>query len=310
MTRRAGKPEELAVGAKGEVLFPTLRIDHLGILGKNWYLCVKAVFVALSPNLPLTRVLERYIKTSGNVDHDYVDTLTKPIRSPVFTISYSSLMPPKKKKSPARLKQTTLINLTTLSPTRTRFTQALSSHPGKQNNADDSSSEDIGALKFEAEMSMASDPETADKLNFGGVRRKRLSRIVDDSDSEHDSRQDLASSSSTKPSTRRRRKVTEENGGTIGEDDKPSKRRRLLKGRRARMSPSEEPDEDERFDEVDDKCTLSCFIYLDNNSTDFADILDNRFRARDKKTAFQRNLERLQCKITFFYAKHCITVVF
>jgi len=208
-------------------------------------------------------------------------------------------MPPKKKRSPPRLKQTTLINFTTPSPTCTRFTQALSSRPGKQNdNADDSSSEDIGALKFEAEMSMGNDLETADKLNFGGVRRKRLSRIVNDSDSEHESRQDPTSNSSTKPSTRRRREVIEENGGNIGEDDKPSKRRRLLKGRRAQMSPGKEV-EDERFDEVDDKCTLSCFIYLDNNSTDFADILDNRFRARDKKTAFQRNLERLQCKITF-----------
>lgn len=215
-------------------------------------------------------------------------------------------MPPKKKKSPARLKQTTLINLTTLSPRRTRFTQALSSHPGKQNNADDSSSEDIGALKFEAEVSKG---ETADNLHFGGVRRKRLSRIVDDSDSEHDLRQEPASNSSTTPSTRRRREVIEENGGNIGEDDKPSKRRRLLKGRRAQMSPADEV-EDERFDEVDDKCTLSCFIYLDKNSTDFADILDNRFRARDKKTVFQRNLERLQCKITFSSAKHCTQLCF
>lgn len=187
-------------------------------------------------------------------------------------------MPPKKKKTPARLKQTTLINLTTLSPKRTRSTQALSSHPGKQNNANDSSSEDIGALKFEAKVSTGSDPETADNLNFGGVRRKRLSRVVSDSDSEHDSGQDPASNSSAKPSSRRRREVKEGNGGNIGEDDKPSKRRRLLKGRRAQTSPAEE-DEDERIDEVDDKY-----------------IVENRFRARDKKTAFQRNLERLQLR--------------
>jgi hypothetical protein len=218
-------------------------------------------------------------------------------------------MPPKKRKSPARLKQTTLINFTTLSPTSTRLTQALSSPPRKQKNADDSSSEDIGALKFEAEVSTGSDLETADSLNFGGVRRKRLSRIVNDSDSEHDSRQDPASNSSTKPSTRRRREVIEENGGNIGKDHKPSKRRRLLKGCRAQMSSAEEV-EDERFDEVDDKCTLSCFIYLDNNSTDFADILDNRFRARDKKTAFQRNLERLQSKVTFSSTKQCIKMCF
>ena len=60
VTRRAGKTEELAVGAKGEDLSPTLRIDHLEVLEKNWYLCAKGVFVALSPNLPW--VLERYIK--------------------------------------------------------------------------------------------------------------------------------------------------------------------------------------------------------------------------------------------------------
>ncbi|KAG7092473.1 hypothetical protein E1B28_008825 [Marasmius oreades] len=150
-------------------------------------------------------------------------------------------------------------------------------------NSDDETS-DIAAIRFEPlQQSSGDDDEEEETLRTRTLAPKRKKVVIasDDSESEGDilvsrrkRKQTETRTTTVKKSTKRKQSVS-----TTDSEDvpiQPKRRRRLVKGERASSSiPSEESSEDDL-------------------GTDH--ILNDRFRARGKQTAFQRNLEKLKRK--------------
>ncbi|KAL0071396.1 hypothetical protein AAF712_001253 [Marasmius tenuissimus] len=197
------------------------------------------------------------------------------------------------RKTPA-LKQTSIFDHLTSSPaksdspSRTR-SKGQSPSPSKSQyhrrvsdeSEDDSS--DIGAIKFEPIRPSSEDDEDEIQEQASAPKRRKII-VIDTDDSDGDT--DILGSKVIKGKGKQKEKEKKNriirkraDSDSESEDvvlNKPKGRRKLVKGER----PSSPPRQEESSD--DD---------LDTN-----DILEDRFRARGQKTAYQKNLERLKRK--------------
>ncbi|TFK55040.1 hypothetical protein OE88DRAFT_1805440 [Heliocybe sulcata] len=178
--------------------------------------------------------------------------------------------------------------------------------PGLEYESDGSSSSSaVGGIRFEPEIievdAGAGSEEDSPRRRPAKKRRVQHVDVTDESDSspgpaaskpnktstKGKEKEIVDASKTEKPKARkygRLRKVTsdEESEGKRAEDDDEAenqpKRRRLVKGHRP-STPSDAEDDDSLLEEVDTKT-----------------IIEDRFRSRSKKSAFQRNLEKMKRK--------------
>ncbi|KAJ3744711.1 hypothetical protein DFH05DRAFT_1524336 [Lentinula detonsa] len=214
-------------------------------------------------------------------------------------------MPPRKSlRESKRLKQTTLTG-GPQSSSRARTTPSPVKVASKRRRVSDEQNEssggsDIGALKLGPER-RSEDDEDNEERRPSPVKRKKINLVVDSDEvqSEEDAlvvKRKLRSAKAMKSDIVKKNSVGFEKKKSIGkgkakakgkgkepvaistdsdaQDSSPPRRRKLVKGTRlAAKNDSEESDE------------------VDPDS-----IIENRFRSRDKKTEFQKNLERLKRK--------------
>ncbi|KAK0483672.1 hypothetical protein IW261DRAFT_972039 [Armillaria novae-zelandiae] len=198
-------------------------------------------------------------------------------------------MPPKKpKKSKPKLKQATLFGHFS-SPTRPILQKSKSKHLSDQESespvspsakrkrgrdAEDESDSDVGGIKFEPTV-------LVDDVKLSPAKRRRVVVESDDEDSPGPpvlvTKKSNPKSKSLKSSkTKSSRKSQPVQHVSDSESDIPVVRRsRLRKGPRS-SSPAEHTEEDDELEEEH--------------------ILESRLRSRHRKTAFQRNLEKLKRK--------------
>ncbi|KAI0721002.1 hypothetical protein C8T65DRAFT_631903 [Cerioporus squamosus] len=146
---------------------------------------------------------------------------------------------------------------------------------------DDSQSSDPGAIHFEREVvqvSSSEDEEGRAPRPSQTNRRKRLRRAhSDDSASPQpapDEEQEVYVRKGKRPAKKTSAVLVLDSDEA--EDAQPVKKRKLVKGERP---PTPENDEADLLDEVDEER-----------------IIESRFRTRDKRSAFQKNLEKLRRK--------------
>ncbi|KAJ3896458.1 hypothetical protein GG344DRAFT_36628 [Lentinula edodes] len=187
----------------------------------------------------------------------------------------------KSRETSKKLKQTTLTG-SIQSPSRGRTKPSPSQPVAKRRRVDYLSDEqnepsddsDIGAFKLEPKGPDEDDEE----LTPPPAKRKRMSFVVDSDAEESEEDVPIARRGTRSVKRKERDKVKKSNApvkNKIGKDSvSPPRRRKLVKGKRpAAKSDSEESDEVEP-----------------------ERIIESRFRSRDKKTEYQKNLERLKRK--------------
>ncbi|KAI0797915.1 hypothetical protein C8Q75DRAFT_740059 [Abortiporus biennis] len=145
------------------------------------------------------------------------------------------------------------------------------------------SSDEAEAITFEpTTIEISSDEETHSPRRSRASKRKlgkeRVSSDVNPDDAADDSQEEtgIPVNWKTKPTDPKRRKhvLVESSDSEEISHPRPSKRSRFVKGKR----PST-PEPDDLMDEVDEER-----------------VIENRLRTRDKKSAFQKNLEKLKRK--------------
>lgn len=170
-----------------------------------------------------------------------------------------------------------------------------------------SQSSDAGAIHFEPPVVTISSSEDEGDLpprpTFSSKGRKRTKRA-------HSIESASASSEGEKELYMRKGKRAEKKAAAAvldsdeEEELRPVKKRKLVKGERP---PT--PEEDDLMDEVDEHSTSFYFLWLIPHlkSGGVSGIIDSRLRTRDKRSAFQKNLEKLRrkdvhCSMAIIYA--------
>jgi hypothetical protein len=215
--------------------------------------------------------------------------------------------------SPSKLKQKTLVGFLSSSPPaapipqtpkranklkarkRGRFVSPESeSDVDLHKNATGSDGSDVGAVHFEPED--LSDENESPRRPTTVRRTPRVKAESSNSDEENKSAAPSVEPSKNK--TRRKssrfgkRKQVVEDSGSDEEEELQPKKRKFVKGVRP-SSPEE--DEEDILDEVDEHRKHMLYIMLVLKCTLWSlGIIESRLRTRDKKTAFQKNLERLK----------------
>ncbi|EPQ58262.1 hypothetical protein GLOTRDRAFT_72496 [Gloeophyllum trabeum ATCC 11539] len=192
--------------------------------------------------------------------------------------------------TPKKLKQTTLFvyalssspQLSPKSSPRKKVTEPATSSKKKTGQKQvvdleesDSSSSAVGGIRFEPEAAALSDDVESEESPRRHPAKKRKLRHNDSSEDE-DSVSIALNDIASKHRGQGKQREGDGNGGKQPSPEVQVKRRRLVKGRRP-VTPSDDEDEDDLLDELD---------------TDT--ILEDRFRSRGKKSAFQINLEKLK----------------
>jgi hypothetical protein len=140
---------------------------------------------------------------------------------------------------------------------------------------------DVGAIKFEPEiLDVSDDDDSPRRPTRSNKRRKRFHTETDPVESDGSLEDGIGIPTRWKGSRKRR---------TIAhsDDESQTRKRKFVKGARP-PSPEESV-----MDEVDENRKLDLLfslavLYL------LPDIIESRFRTRDKKTTFQKNLEKLK----------------
>ncbi|KIJ69366.1 hypothetical protein HYDPIDRAFT_80164 [Hydnomerulius pinastri MD-312] len=187
------------------------------------------------------------------------------------------------KESTNRLKQQTLVGFlnssppsspaklfpTTPGPSKRKRKPPTPSTEGSQSgDGADSADSDVGAIQFEPEVIDVSDGEESPRRP-----KRRKSQVVTDGLPEH-AVSDISLQENSGVPARWKGKKGKAKAVEDSDEESQPRRSKFTKGIRP---PT--PEEDDVLDDVDEN-----------------HIIESRFRARDKKTAFQKNLEKLKRK--------------
>ncbi|KAH9842621.1 uncharacterized protein C8Q71DRAFT_853161 [Rhodofomes roseus] len=154
-----------------------------------------------------------------------------------------------------------------------------SSPPNGELDEDSSQSSDVGAIRFEAAHTSTEedDPKSSPRRP---VKKRRLRKQRADSDEDDETRKSSEEETGVPPTRKRSNKAAGKRKEVVVLDDEDEevqpRKRKLVRGQRP---PSPEEDEEDLLNEVDENR-----------------IIETRLRSRDKKSAFQKNLERLKRK--------------
>jgi hypothetical protein len=190
-------------------------------------------------------------------------------------------------------------------PKRVKLTQKRRGrvvNVGPDHNADEysdgSDGSDVGAVHFEQEVIDLSDENESPRRP---TTRRRTPRLRADTSSPDEKSSEHSGGSTGNKTSRKRtsigkRKQLLDAGSEDDKEEARPKKRKFVKGVRP-SSPEE--DEDDILDEVDENCKF--FVLFDIlfvlKYRLGSGIIETRFRTRDKKTAFQKNLERLKSRL-------------
>ncbi|KAJ8078795.1 mRNA binding protein puf3 [Marasmius tenuissimus] len=265
-TRRTLVDEFLVPKTEGAAPVPALMKDQFGN-----YVLQRAVMVADADQRErLIVIIRGQIPTMRRYSSAYNKHLLSTLKqTSIFDHLTSS---PAKSDSPSRTRS----KRQSPSPSKSQYHRRVSDE-----SEDDSS--DIGAIKFEPIRPSSEDDEDEIQEQASAPKRRKII-VIDTDDSDGDT--DILGSKVIKGKGKQKEKEKKSriirkraDSDSESEDvvlNKPKGRRKLVKGER----PSSPPRQEESSD--DD---------LDTN-----DILEDRFRARGQKTAYQKNLERLKRK--------------
>lgn len=184
-----------------------------------------------------------------------------------------------------------------------RRKRALSPNPRATNVSSDNS--DVGDIRFEPDVVESDDKEEASPRR--PRTKKRKTRLAGSGSSEEQKTTALDSDNEEVvgiPVTWKSRKEKGKGKRIITIDDSEEeeveqpRRRKLVRGIRP---PTPEEDEADLLDEVDEHSKpLSVHHEYRVIGDGYVGIIEPRLRTRNKKSAFQRNLEKLQSQLSVF----------
>ena len=146
---------------------------------------------------------------------------------------------------------------------------------------------DVGAIKFEPEViDVSDDDDSPRRPTRSNKRRRDLLNETDAVESNGSLEDGVGTPIQWKGSRKRKGRIIADS-----DDESHTRKRKFVKGARP-PSP-----EESAMDEVDENRKLDLILFLAMLHL-LPDIIESRFRARDKKTTFQRNLEKLKSGLT------------
>jgi hypothetical protein len=219
-------------------------------------------------------------------------------------------MPAKRKTSPPKfeLRQQTLAPFLSSSPSRPapKNAPAITVSTGNKNSSklkrskirkrrdpspdeSDGETSDVAGIQFEPEViDLTDDDELASpRISRAKKRKTRLVETDSDSNAAADETKEEDIGVPVRWKGRRNGKIQRVKDS---DSDEPPRKRKLVKGER----PPTPEGSDDIEDEVDEAGQPFTFFLCYLGQRFRLDIIETRLRTRDKKTAFQKNLERLR----------------